>query len=441
MEICDEDKSNDDIQEPSLEDKFSKLFCELEHCNEDVQRKKKEEMNKIVDGVNKEEFKSVFNTELYDKIFKMIEEKKMTMENAILLLKHVGYCKVLKNVWNPCFDFSSLGEKFKKMVIEEEKKKEEKNKGLLIDLCECYIFLSCSFTHELLSICLSCLLKFALKKEESEETRKEKEMVLLALSEIGYCNLKQELYLKEITEIIQYHQSRHNLTRFAYQCAWRFLIYRFIKDRNLEDTVSNELHFGREATGELEELTKCVNWKKKEEEMSKEEANEVLIIKRWIETFSICLRYCSLQNEEYVVLFSSISYVYLAAKDDYSIISYRCISSLRNAAKNKDVKVEDLLKGGAVEAVLEEMQRPIIEEEMTSDCFEFFKNVSIKLKEKEDNKMEEEERKTTKRKIFDKMEEEGYEDTIITFHETLKILNRRYYYELSLKISDYLVNI
>ncbi|KAH7818888.1 uncharacterized protein MONOS_1740 [Monocercomonoides exilis] len=117
----------------------------------------------------------------------MIEEKKMTMENAILLLKCIGYCKELKNMWSSGFNDSEIRRRFEKMIYEEEKKKEEKNKGLLIDLCECYLLLNSSDSQELLTTCVPCLLKAASVKEESEEVQTEVEMALLALSGMGHC--------------------------------------------------------------------------------------------------------------------------------------------------------------------------------------------------------------------------------------------------------------
>ncbi|KAH7831001.1 uncharacterized protein MONOS_16098 [Monocercomonoides exilis] len=263
MEMHNKYKSNNDVQELSLAEKFSKLLDQLDHCNETEQKQKIPEMNEIIDGMNNEELKSIFTEERFDKIYKMIEEKKMTMENVILLLKHAGNCNVLKNVWNRCFERSSLRGRLMKMIIEEDKKNEEKNEKLLVDLCECYILPSCSFSSGLLSICVPCLLKAALKKEEDEETQKEVEIALLALSNLSkYVKVPKELFLDEIKEIIEYHQEHHNLTQLAYQSAWQFLIKRFIRNKSYEDIV-NELHFAREASRELEELSKYCgtrNW-------------------------------------------------------------------------------------------------------------------------------------------------------------------------------------
>ncbi|KAH7832783.1 uncharacterized protein MONOS_14187 [Monocercomonoides exilis] len=248
----------------------------MEQCTDTEQKQKIEEMNEIVDGMNEEVFESIFREETFDKIEKMIEEKKISMENAILLLKHVGFCKVLKSVSNPCFFASSLRGRFEQMIIEEEKK-EEKDKTLLVDLCECYFLLNRWASSNLFPVCVPCLLKVSLNKEKNEEAQKKVEMGLLALSNIGqFQEMKRELYLNEIREIIEHQQKHRNLTHLAYQSAWQFFIYRWEKDKSLEKVIVNELHFVEEAMRELKELMKCVDWKKKEEEMSKDEANEVL---------------------------------------------------------------------------------------------------------------------------------------------------------------------
>ncbi|KAH7827938.1 uncharacterized protein MONOS_13940 [Monocercomonoides exilis] len=147
-----------------------------------------------------EEFNYVITKELYNKIDKMIEEKNLPMENAILLLKHAGYLKILKNIW--IFDFrnSSLNKRIEKMIVEEnQKKKEEKNEKFLVDLCECYISLRTGFPPELLLICVPCLLKAASDKEETEEVQKDVEMALFALCFIEENKIfEQKQYLKEM---------------------------------------------------------------------------------------------------------------------------------------------------------------------------------------------------------------------------------------------------
>ncbi|KAH7818841.1 uncharacterized protein MONOS_12323 [Monocercomonoides exilis] len=275
------DISEDRIQMMTKTVQFSKLFYELKRRRKDKQKQKIEEMNGLIDEMDEEEFESIFTIGQLNKIDKMIKERNISMENAILLLKHVGYCKELKHISFYSFNYSSLSERMREMIIDEnEKKKEEKNEKFLLDLCECYALLSYRCSYELLSIAVPCLLKVALKKDETEEAQKEVEMALLALGKIGYRENKRELHLNEIKEIVYYHQEHQNLTRLAYQSAWQFLIKRFTKDRNLEDMIVNELHFGREATKALEDLSKSVDWKRKEERGK--EAKEVLVIERCI---------------------------------------------------------------------------------------------------------------------------------------------------------------
>ncbi|KAH7817362.1 uncharacterized protein MONOS_18141 [Monocercomonoides exilis] len=112
---------------------------------EDDQKQRIKEMNGIMDNMNEDEFKSVFTKELFDSMYKMIEDEKLSMDNAILLLKRVGYCKVLKEACCLGFEESSLDQRFKKMIVVEYEKKEEKDEKLFVDLCECYLMLNDRF--------------------------------------------------------------------------------------------------------------------------------------------------------------------------------------------------------------------------------------------------------------------------------------------------------
>ncbi|KAH7829063.1 uncharacterized protein MONOS_18574 [Monocercomonoides exilis] len=423
--------------------KFNKLFFGIEDCDEDEQRKKIEEMNGLMEEMKQKELETILIEKLFNKISIKIEEKKMSMENAILLLKHVGYYKALKKISKLNFNGTSLDYIFVRMILNKATKNEEKNEKLLIDLCKCFALLKDGvISPELLSICVPCLLKNALMKDKREETQKEVEIALLGLSDMGYCYFRQELYLKEIIEIIKHQQKHRNLTKLAYQSAWKFFIYIYSNDYILKDMIVNELHFGREAARELNELTRNVNWKKKKEEMSKEEAKDEFILMRWLDAINYYNSFCKLWNEECVELIGSVVRVFRAAKDNHSVISNQCIYPLRNATENRVVKVDELLKGGAVEAVLEEMQGRTVDDGMLFNCLQFFTNVSEKLKEKEKDEKEKVKRKAIKRKIFEKMEEEGYEDTITSFYGIFDFLNRNLslpFNELSFNISGYFV--
>ncbi|KAH7817044.1 uncharacterized protein MONOS_10882 [Monocercomonoides exilis] len=277
----------------------------------------------------------------------------------------------------------------------------------------------------MLCVCVPCLLKAASVKDESEEVQTEVEIALMALSDMGFFEIGQELYLKEITEIVKHQQKHRNLTKLAY---------------HLEDTITAELHFGREAARELEELARCIDWKKKEE-MNKEETKEEFALMRWLKTCEMYFLSCRLWNEENVELINSIVHLYRAAKGNNGVICNRCIHFLRNASDNRVVKVEDLLKGGAVDTVLEGMQQPTLDDNVMRNCLYFFLNVSKRLKRKTDDELEEVKGKELNRKVFEKLEEEGYEDAITSFHKIFEFLNQKYYDDLSLSISDYLVNV
>ncbi|KAH7821157.1 uncharacterized protein MONOS_6363 [Monocercomonoides exilis] len=411
---------------------FFKLFSELEDCKEEEQKVKIEEINGVIDGMDKREFISIFTKEQFDKMYKMIEENKMSMENAILMLKHIGYLKELKFISNLSFERSLLSKRFEEMIADGNEKKYTKNEKLLADLWECHLLNKCNVTsNETLNTYIRRLLKIASNKEGKEEIRKEVEMALLALSNVKFYRILKKLYLEEISEIIQHHQKHRNLTQLAYQSAWGFLMNRFDNENSLGDAIVNELHFAREAARELEELSKGVDWKRGKE------TKEEFILLRWFRTLDSFFYLCKLWNEEFAGLIESIVRVLRTAKDSYGEISKKCAFSLRRAADSTGVKIEDLLKGGAVGVVLEEIQQSTIDHKTAYDCLNFFYFISWRMEEKGYDKMKEAKRKITKRELFEKMEEEGYEDTIASFYGLLRFLNKKYVDKLPTKISVY----
>ncbi|KAH7822471.1 uncharacterized protein MONOS_9670 [Monocercomonoides exilis] len=435
--------SRQEKTETSVTERFNELFDKLEHCDEDEQKQKIEEMNEMINEMNKEEFKTVFTKEMFDKVDEMIEEKKLPLENAILLLKRIGFCKVLKGINIYGFNESSLEEKFKEIIYDEnEKKDEEKDEKLLVDICECYFMFDNQFSSDMYPICAPCLLNVASSKEKKEEAQKKVEVALLALSNSSTVNnVGRKLFLEKIKEIIQYHQEHCNFTQLAYQSACQFLIKRFYNDKSLEKVIVNELHFAREARRELEELTKYVDWKRTEEEKERRKGRtEENIIMRWLKTLEFFFTGCHLWNEECSGLIGGIVQLFRIAKDNHGEICYWCICSLRSAAENRNVEIEDLLKGRAVDAVLEEMQRRTVDDEITVECLQFFKHISKRLKEEVNNEAMKVKRKKTKMEIFEKLEEEGYEDTITSFHEIFYFIEENFGCDISLNISDYFVN-
>ncbi|KAH7815756.1 uncharacterized protein MONOS_3739 [Monocercomonoides exilis] len=424
---------------------FNKLFYELEDCDEEEQKVKIEEMNEIIDGMNKDEFKYIYTVVLFDKMDKMIEEKKLNFGNAILLLKYIGCWKILKFIWAFGIDKTSLNKRFKKLITDEKKKNEVKNEKFLTDLCGCCLLHRGWLSSKFLSICVPCLLKVKLNKDESKESQKDVEIALLALSNIpGYHIIEKELCLNEIKEIVQYHQEHHNLTRLAYQSAWQFLMYEFEYEEDLEGVIVNELHFIKEASTEMEELSNSVDLKRKEEgkgERKVKEMKEELILKRWLKILEVFFSCCKLWSEEYVELIGSIVQMFRASRDNYPYTNRLCLYSLGKVSENRNVKIDHLMNIGAIDLFLEEILQPTLNDIVAYESFSFFINVSKKLKENTDDEKEKGKRKEVEMKLFEKMEEEGYEEIITNFYETIDFLNEKHHDYISLDIFDFFADV
>ncbi|KAH7822793.1 uncharacterized protein MONOS_17643 [Monocercomonoides exilis] len=453
----DNDESVYEEFKSDLTEKFTKLLHELEYCDEEGQKQKIDEMNEMLYETNEEESRKILLTNPIGAICKMINEKKLSIGKVSVLMKHFGCYTHSKHVGSNTFYFGMLSSRIEKMIIEEEKKNEEKNEHLLVDLCECYLSLSYNYLPKIFRICVRCLLDVALKKEEDEETQKEVEMALLALRNIySDFEVKQRLYLNKITEIIQCHQEHHNLTRLAYQSAWEFLIERFNEDQTLKKVIVNELHFVREAAREMEALKECVDWKRKEDK----EMKERIILERWLDALDVFGRLGKIQNEEYVRLTRCIIDLCRAAKCNHRKVYENSNLFLDNIILKKAESEDYLPCEEAIDFILEEMLQPTINDELLTFGRRVFYKLSRILSRKMEKKnslssfvwfawswlngkaKEESEKAKQKmmlyRKLREKMEEEGYEDIVISFYRS------NFYFagiwRLSNDLNDYLIH-
>eukprot|EP00770_Monocercomonoides_exilis_P007522 MONOS_7483.1-p1 / transcript=MONOS_7483.1 / gene=MONOS_7483 / organism=Monocercomonoides_exilis_PA203 / gene_product=unspecified product / transcript_product=unspecified product / location=Mono_scaffold00256:60785-61860(-) / protein_length=338 / sequence_SO=supercontig / SO=protein_coding / is_pseudo=false len=335
---------------------------------------------------------------------------------------------------------SSLRKKFDEILIEEEIKKEDRNEKTRSDLCECCILLNCLFLSESISNYVPNLLKATLNKVENEDAQKEVEIALLALNNIAYYyDIEKALYLNEIKEIMKYHMDHRNLTPLAYQSAWKFLIERVRKESSLEVIIANELHFGREASRELTELAKLLDAKRKSKTKGDMEGKVIL---RWLNTISFYFLNCKLWNKEHSVIVGSIASLYKSTKNYFEDIRMLCIRSFVSAAGNRVVKVRTLLKNGAVDVFLEEIHQSTLINNNFATSLEFFEDLCERLKEEMERKEDEIKRKETKRKVLEKLEEEGYEDIIVSFHKTHPFMTSGTQYMMKTKKTcDYFVHI
>ncbi|KAH7821149.1 uncharacterized protein MONOS_6355 [Monocercomonoides exilis] len=420
------DEDEDEVQNSFYVEQFLTLFDELEHCSEIEQKKKVEEMNEAMKEMNKEEFGTMDRKNLFEEVNKMIEEKKMTMKNSLLLLKYIGCFVNMKMIRSGYFFNSLLCQRLTKTALNEEKKKKNRDEKLQIDIIECYFLLLDYYDRipkELLTIYVKCLLKYAANKEENEEVQKDVEMVLLALGNIGANQrIEKGLYLNEIKEIIKYHQEHHNLTQLACQSAWQFLIYRFQVDRNLEDAIVNELHFVKEATRELEELVRSLEWKReKEEKKEKKEKkersaeSEIMIIERWLRSLDIYFFVCKYQTKEHEGLVECVVRVFWATRACQGSIARFCFQLFHAMIKSQASQIDCLVDKGAIGVALSEVVRSEVAKEEASGCLCVFRGLAKRLSVKSENEREEAKRKELKRKVIEMMEEEGYEDWLVSF--------------------------
>ncbi|KAH7818591.1 uncharacterized protein MONOS_8557 [Monocercomonoides exilis] len=207
-----------------------------------------------------------------------------------------------------------------------------------------------NISEEILSICICSLLKVALTEEENEEIRKEEEMALLSLSNVGVTTeAKKELYLNEITEIINRHQKLRYLSPLAYQSAWEFLINRYSKEKELAKLISKRLKFVEEAMKELEEQTTCMSWKEKGGE--RKESRESITIMRWCILISRFMTCCKSNELTHFEMIRCVVKTIQKAEGNYVEIDVECIRILKFIMPNGREAVYDLLKGGAIDII------------------------------------------------------------------------------------------
>ncbi|KAH7818538.1 uncharacterized protein MONOS_18673 [Monocercomonoides exilis] len=393
-----------------------------------IERKAKvEEMITLIIKMNGNELCSILDSDILNRINLMIETKNLSLENAISLIKQIGYCKVMKDIYNSSFCFSSLSEKFESLILMELKKKEERREKLLIDLCECCFMLfenEIKMRDELIPVCASCLMKVALCNDKSEGKQKETEIDLLALSCFpNNIKVNKIMYINEVKKIIHYHQEHHNLTQLAYQSAWQFLINRFFFESSLEYVIANELHFAREAVQELAELSKCVELKKNEK--GEEEKKVTHVIMRWLNVLNVffSLR-TSNGKSDCVEVISCLVCTCRRMKKHKKTTADKCIHLFKSIMYKKRICIEDILSGGVISFFFEDVRGSTVNNDDTISCLEFFQFLTSWLKEFKQSENEEMQRKMLKRKAFSKLEEEGYEDIILGYTYVFRIICR-----------------
>eukprot|EP00770_Monocercomonoides_exilis_P012718 MONOS_12662.1-p1 / transcript=MONOS_12662.1 / gene=MONOS_12662 / organism=Monocercomonoides_exilis_PA203 / gene_product=unspecified product / transcript_product=unspecified product / location=Mono_scaffold00716:4992-6454(+) / protein_length=395 / sequence_SO=supercontig / SO=protein_coding / is_pseudo=false len=379
-------------------EKYTEMLFQLRNYSAEEQTQRVGEMNSLMDQMGEDEMDN-HASKVFEEFCRMIEEKKVSLENTISLMKRVGYANIMKSIYA--------------------------------------IYLNIS--PEIIPVYVPCMLNAALKKEESEETRKEVEDALLALNYIEEAHfVRIELFQSKIKEIIMYHQEHRNLSHMGYRSAWHFYLNRLLDYSFLGDAIVNELHFVREAARELEELSRSVRMKQKEGKVISPEFKYT--VNGWLETVLYYRQSGPRAKEDYVPLVQSMVCLRKAARGIENEMFGINSQTYELMALYIAGSVEDLLKGGVFEAVLEEMQRDFIENHKMHDCYKFFLAIQ-ELKMRAEPTANEAQKKEIKMKLHEKLEEEGFEDIIIGNYEVNGQISKVYCPKISVNVVDYLVYI
>eukprot|EP00770_Monocercomonoides_exilis_P001998 MONOS_1983.1-p1 / transcript=MONOS_1983.1 / gene=MONOS_1983 / organism=Monocercomonoides_exilis_PA203 / gene_product=unspecified product / transcript_product=unspecified product / location=Mono_scaffold00038:66980-68247(-) / protein_length=403 / sequence_SO=supercontig / SO=protein_coding / is_pseudo=false len=380
-------------------------------------------MNLMFGKMDRDELDAILSLKTFNEIDRMIEEKKLSIENALLLLKHLAHYKMMTYVYVESFPHSSLCYTLEKLIFDEMNKKEEKNVKLLADLCACFFTMNDERAYdEPVPAFASYLLNVVLNKKENEEVQNEEEFAFPTLSNARQVVKGNECRSNEISETVRYQKDHHNLAHLACESSWRVLIEQSMIRIRFEKADFGELKFVDDATRELDELERKMDWKKKEGEVK--EINEVLMIMRWCYDIGKYFLVSQLNRNEFSQLIKSAERMYKSARSNHADVLCHLIYVFEEIALRSGPNIDCLLKEGVVDLMLEELNQPELKLILVHSCMTFFSALTRELNKDTANafvkesewKSAETKRKTIKKEVHEKLEEEGYEDAIIKIH-------------------------
>ncbi|KAH7815049.1 uncharacterized protein MONOS_18700 [Monocercomonoides exilis] len=220
-------------------------------------------------------------------------------------------------------------------------------------------------------------------------------------------------HFREISEIIKCHQLNHNLTHLGYQSALSLLFCNFYEGKEFASEDLENLHFFQEVIRELKELINYVNWKKKERK--EKEKNEVWIIKRWLR---LLLKYFNevYLREENEGLIECIVKLCDVSNENHRDIRNNCICLIGSIMRVAYVDAEYLLRCRAVDVIFEDIHQTVLHFDICYQCLKILLVITNRLNEKTKDEKLEHKQKIIKREIYEKFEEEGYDDISLSFY-------------------------
>ncbi|KAH7824606.1 uncharacterized protein MONOS_17494 [Monocercomonoides exilis] len=260
-------------------------------------------------------------------------------------------------------------------------------------------------------------------------------MALLAIRNVLFEECMQKFQLdKHLKLIIKNHQQCNNLTHYAYQLAWNCFLKRLRDKRKIEAEIANDLHFVEEMTRELGELLQCVDWREKD--MKLYEMKEVSIILNWINSYESLFDWKLPEEEVTVGLVERFFELYREAKDNHRKIAIACVEILQKMIDKETVNIGVMMRLRIEDIIIGEIRQHILDDMHTVNCAKMNLTVSERLKVNFKKKNANTFLKMLYTKYIEKLEEEGYEDAIISLQG---MLHQKKFRNLSKNPCDYFV--
>ncbi|KAH7819134.1 uncharacterized protein MONOS_3298 [Monocercomonoides exilis] len=194
------------------------------------------------------------------------------------------------------------------------------------------------------------------------------------------------------------------------------------------------MYFVTEAAKELEELSYCVDWMKKGKRMmaneeeeydddddddERKEEEKISVIKRWLMTIYIFLFFFQLSDADVLMLTSSVASLNRKARVSRISVSKECLSLYISAVDAKEHVAFELMRIGAGAVLVGELQKPTLYEPMERLCLKLLKQLLRGFCVRVENEEARRKSKMLQREMCVMMEEEGFDDTILSLKQII----------------------
>ncbi|KAH7825942.1 uncharacterized protein MONOS_9819 [Monocercomonoides exilis] len=187
----------------------------------------------------------------------------------------------------------------------------------------------------------------------------------------------------------------------------------------------------REAIRELEELEGRVNWMKRGKFLN--EVMDEITLTRWLDTLGYYFFFYEWKEIKSPNFFECIVRILRKAKKYHRKVFKRCVYVISRIANPVSSDISYLLRSGIIRIVMEEMQQPTVRRDYLEWCLKYIISLVRRVSGPSIDASEREKRKMQKHQILGILEEEGYEDEIISVYECMV---KTLYFYFPIKASD-----